>query len=107
MKPNKVWIAGLPGLALASMLAVAPLAAHEGRLLAWLGGWHPAAVHFLVALVLTAAFLEALAAVRRRPAHAAGVRLLLAVAAAGAVVAAPLGWAGPTPVRSRRTTASR
>lgn len=69
----------------------------EGRLMAWVGMWHPAAVHFPVALLLTVAFLELLATVRRRPIQAAGAKTLLAVAVAGAVVAAPLGWlnAGP------------
>jgi hypothetical protein len=33
----------------------------SGRLLRWLGGWHPAAVHFPIALLLTVAFLELMA----------------------------------------------
>ena len=36
----------------------------SGRLLRWLGGWHPAAVHFPIALLLTVAFLELAAFVR-------------------------------------------
>ncbi len=72
----------------------------EGRLMAWLGMWHPAIVHFPIALLVTVAFLECLAVVRRRPIHTASNKTLLAVAVAGAFVAAPLGWlnAGlPTP----------
>lgn len=72
----------------------------EGRLVAWLGMWHPAIIHFPIALLVTVAFLESLAAVRRRPIHTASNKTLLAVAVAGAFVAAPLGWlnAGlPTP----------
>lgn len=72
----------------------------EGRLIAWLGMWHPAIIHFPIALLVTVAFLECLAAVRRRPIHTASNKTLLAVAGAGAFLAAPLGWlnAGlPTP----------
>lgn len=64
----------------------------SGRLLRWLGGWHPAAVHFPIALFLTVAFLEAVALLRRKPIYTAGNKLLLAIAALGAFVAAPLGW---------------
>lgn len=72
----------------------------EGRLLAWIGMWHPAAVHFPIALLLTVALLEFLAVVRRRPVYAASSKILLAVGVIGAFVAAPMGWlnAGlPTP----------
>lgn len=64
----------------------------SGRLLRWLGGWHPAAVHFPIALLLTAAFLELAALVRRKPIYTAGNKLLLGIAVLGAFVAAPLGW---------------
>lgn len=64
----------------------------EGRLLAWIGMWHPAAIHFPIALLLTVALLEFLAVVRRRPAYAASSKILLAVGALGAFVAAPMGW---------------
>lgn len=64
----------------------------SGRLLRWLGGWHPAAVHFPIALFLTVAFLEAVALLRRKPIYTAGNKVLLAIAALGAFVAAPLGW---------------
>jgi uncharacterized membrane protein len=62
------------------------------RALRWLGGWHPAAVHFPIALFLTAAFLELMAAVLRKPIYAASNKLLLGIATLGAFVAAPLGW---------------
>lgn len=69
----------------------------EGRLMAWIGMWHPAVIHFPIALLLTVAFLEGLAAIRRRPVYTASNRILLAVGVAGAFVAAPMGWlnAGP------------
>ena len=65
----------------------------EGRLIAWLGMWHPAIIHFPIALLLTVAFLELAAAVRRKPVYAASSKLLLLIACIGAFVAAPLGWA--------------
>ena len=64
----------------------------SGRLLRWLGGWHPAAVHFPIALLLTVAFLELMAVVRRKPIYSASNKLLLGIAVIGAFVAAPLGW---------------
>ncbi|MGD9968613.1 MAG: DUF2231 domain-containing protein [Hyphomonadaceae bacterium] len=64
----------------------------SGRLLRWLGGWHPAAVHFPIALLLTVAFLELMAALRRKPIYTASNKLLLGIAVLGAFVAAPLGW---------------
>ncbi len=65
----------------------------EGRLLAWFGMWHPAVIHFPIALVLTVALLELAAVIRRKPTYAASSRLLLGIATVGAFVAAPLGWA--------------
>lgn len=82
----------------------------EGRLLAWIGMWHPAAIHFPIALLLTVAFLEGLAAVRRKPIYTASNKILLAVGVAGAFVAAPMGWlnAGlPTPDDSFALTVHR
>jgi uncharacterized membrane protein len=64
-----------------------------GRLLAWLGMWHPAVIHFPIALVLTVGLLEAAAALRRQPLYAASNKLLLGIATLGAFAAAPLGWA--------------
>jgi uncharacterized membrane protein len=75
------------------------MAAHDerpttftGRLIRWLGAWHPGVVHFPVALLLTVAFLELAAAVRRRPIYSASNKVLLAVGAVTAFIAAPLGW---------------
>lgn len=63
-----------------------------GRFVRWLGAWHPAVVHFPVALLLTVAFLELAAAVRRKPIYNASNKILLAVGALSAFAAAPLGW---------------
>ncbi len=55
--------------------------------------WHPAAVHFPIALGMTTVLL--LVAARLNPAHAgfsAAARLLLPLAAISAVIAAALGW---------------
>lgn len=65
----------------------------SGRIIRWLGVWHPAVIHFPIALLLTVAFLEAMAAIRRKPVHAASNKILLLVATLGAFAAAPLGWA--------------
>ncbi len=65
----------------------------SGRIIRWLGVWHPAVIHFPIALLLTVAFLEAAAAFRRKPIYAASNKILLAVATLGAFAAAPLGWA--------------
>lgn len=64
-----------------------------GRLLVWLGMWHPAVIHFPIALVLTVGLLEAAAALRRQPLYGASNKLLLGIATLGAFAAAPLGWA--------------
>lgn len=68
-------------------------ATFSGRLIRWLGVWHPAIIHFPIALLLTVAFLEAAAAIRRKPIYAASNKIILAVATLGAFAAAPLGWA--------------
>ncbi len=65
----------------------------SGRIIRWLGVWHPAVIHFPIALLLTVAFLEAMAAIRRKPVYAASNKILLLVATLGAFAAAPLGWA--------------
>ena len=55
--------------------------------------WHPAAVHFPIALGMTTVLL--LVAARLNPVHAgfsAAARLLLPLAAISAVIAAALGW---------------
>ncbi|MCJ7420295.1 hypothetical protein L8951_00500 [Sphingomicrobium astaxanthinifaciens] len=53
---------------------------------------HPLSVHFPIALLLVAAFLEVAGIARRRWRADAAVRLLLVTGAAGALVAALLGW---------------
>ena len=65
-----------------------------GRLIAWLGAWHPAVIHFPIALPLTAVFLELLAWLRREPIYVANNQILLGLGALGAFVAAGFGWAG-------------
>jgi uncharacterized membrane protein len=64
-----------------------------GRLVSWLGAWHPAVIHFPIALLLTVALLEALAAARNKPVYNAGNKVLLAFATVGGFAAAGLGWA--------------
>lgn len=64
----------------------------EGRLMAWAGKWHPAVIHFPIALLLTVALLELAAVVRRKPLYTASNKILLGVAVAGAFAAAPMGW---------------
>lgn len=57
-----------------------------------LGRLHPMAVHFPIALLVTALFLELLTLGGRRPALRAGIEALVWIGAAGAVTAALLGW---------------
>lgn len=64
-----------------------------GRVIAWLGAWHPAIIHFPIALLLTVAFLELAAVIRRKPLYNAGNKILLGIGVLGAFAAAPLGWA--------------
>lgn len=64
------------------------------RLLAWFGAWHPAVIHFPIALPVTVGLLELLAWSRRTPRYVANNQILLGVAVAGAFVAASFGWAG-------------
>ena len=64
------------------------------RLLAWLGAWHPAVIHFPIALPVMVGVLELLAWSRRMPRYAANNQSLLGVAIAGAFVASSVGWAG-------------
>ena len=64
----------------------------QGRLVDWLGRWHPSVVHFPIALFIVTGFLEAASVALRRPSLAEGARVSLALAALGAVVAVVLGW---------------
>ncbi|WP_375267856.1 DUF2231 domain-containing protein [Phenylobacterium sp.] len=63
-----------------------------GRLVDWLGRWHPSVVHFPIALFIVAGALEAWAIVRRRPSMLETTRILVALGALGALVAVALGW---------------
>lgn len=63
------------------------------RLLAWLGAWHPAVIHFPIALPVTVGLLELLAWSRRAPRYVAINQILLGVAVAGAFLSASVGWA--------------
>lgn len=63
------------------------------RLLAWLGAWHPAVIHFPIALPVTVGLLELLAWSRRAPRYVANNQILLGVGVAGAFLAASVGWA--------------
>lgn len=62
------------------------------RLASYLGRYHPLAVHFPIALLLAAALAEGLAIGRGEPGPAPAARFCAALGAAGALVAAPLGW---------------
>lgn len=82
----------------------------EGRLIAWLGAWHPAVIHFPIALTLTVALLELAAFFRRKPNYSANNKMLLALATLGAFAAAMLGWADmgmPAPDNSWTQTTHR
>lgn len=61
-----------------------------GRLINWIGRFHPFAVHFPIALFPVA--LVALILARRRGETVELIRALIVVAGAGSVVAAILGW---------------
>jgi len=68
-------------------------AAHGlGRLMAWLGKFHPPMVNFPIAMLLGAAIAELLLIVTRRPVFADAGRFCLWFGAIGAVAAAVLGW---------------
>src|SRR5436190_1766763 len=81
-----------------NVLSTAPLAASVVKP-AWhfAGVFHPAVVHFPIALLTVAALMEALAIVRARSVKSAAMSqtalTCLLLGAAGAVVAATLGWA--------------
>lgn len=80
------------------------------RLVRWLGRWHPAVVHFPIALFLVAAVLEAAAVWGRRAWLTDGTRVLIALAALSAIGAAALGWLAmglPGPVEDATHTLHR
>lgn len=63
------------------------------RFIAWLGKFHPLTVHIPIALLLAAGLAELLVVWRSPSALGAAARYCLIVAAAGAVISAPLRWA--------------
>jgi uncharacterized membrane protein/mono/diheme cytochrome c family protein len=62
------------------------------KLMAWLGRFHPAAVHFPIGLVVAAAAAEGLLLVTGRPLFDAASRFCVWFAAPGALPAAMFGW---------------
>jgi len=69
----------------------APLSGSQ-RLVRFAGRFHPATVHFPIALIAVAALFEILGAARRDKTLAVAAVWLAALGAAGAVGAAALGW---------------
>lgn len=57
-----------------------------------LGRLHPLVVHFPIALVLAAVWVEAVQLLRRRPVAGNTARVFVTLGSAGAVLAALLGW---------------
>jgi uncharacterized membrane protein len=64
----------------------------HGKLIRWFGDFHPAVVHFPIALLTAAAVAELLCLVTGKPALAAVSRFCLWFGALTAVVAGVLGW---------------
>ena len=62
------------------------------RAFRWVGKFHPVVIHFPIALLIAAFLAEALNVVTSRPWFGAAARFCVLVGAAGAVVAASLGW---------------
>ncbi len=56
------------------------------------GRLHPLVVHFPIALILVAAAVDLIGWIRKNPAPAEAINILLGFAALGAVVAAATGW---------------
>ncbi|MCR5873172.1 hypothetical protein LRS10_02530 [Phenylobacterium sp. J426] len=63
-----------------------------GRLVNWLGRWHPSVVHFPIALFIVVAVLEARALLLRRERVEEATRLMIALSALSALAAIVLGW---------------
>lgn len=70
----------------------APPRTFGGRLVNWLGRWHPSLVHFPIALFLVAGLLEARAVFLRRPRLGEATRIMVGLGALSAVGAIVLGW---------------
>jgi len=68
-------------------------AASEGRLTRFLGKLHPAVVHFPIALLLCAAFVEVLSLLTRQPRFADASRVMVWLGVGGALAASLLGLA--------------
>lgn len=62
------------------------------RLFIWLGKLHVAVIYFSIALIVAAFAAEAFGAICNRPAWRSSARIMLLLAAFGAVVAATLSW---------------
>jgi len=80
------------------------------RLYSWLGRWHPAVVHFPIALFLITGVLEVAARRGRRAWLTDGTRVLVGLAALSAVIATGLGWLAmgmPGPVEDSTHTLHR
>jgi mono/diheme cytochrome c family protein/uncharacterized membrane protein len=69
-----------------------PLPDFTGKLIPWLGRFHPFAVHFPVALLTAAAVAELLRLATDKPAFDAASRFCIAFGAFAAVTAAVFGW---------------
>jgi uncharacterized membrane protein len=65
----------------------------DGGVLGWFGHWHPAVVHFPIALVVMAALAEVLQVLKRNESYAFAARFMLYGAAFASVVAAAVGFA--------------
>ena len=70
-----------------------PAASFASKLVSFLGLFHPAIVHFPIALILAAGLAELLLLATGRPIFASATRFILPLAALGALAAALLGWA--------------
>jgi uncharacterized membrane protein/mono/diheme cytochrome c family protein len=102
------WVlAGAPHEVPAAFAAAHPVTAQEarseghlsfpGRILRWLGKFHPVSTHFPVALLLTAVLAEGIAWWVRRAEWMLLVRFLVVLGALSSVPAATLGWLADFP----------
>lgn len=62
------------------------------RLARWFGRFHPASVHFPIAMILSAALAEVLLIVTQRTFYVGASRFCLWIGSLGAVIAGTLGW---------------
>jgi uncharacterized membrane protein/mono/diheme cytochrome c family protein len=80
------------GPALAEPEEAEPAKSRLGKLIRWLGNFHPPAVHFPIALLTAAAVAELLGIATGKPAFEAITRYCVWFGALTAMVAGPLGW---------------